>query len=320
MPSELSLPLRDITGHQRGVITRRQALSAGLTKDLIESRLELARWQRLHTGVYATFSGPADRQATLWAAVLRAGQGAALSHQTAAELDRLIDKPSTMIHVTFPASRKVKPIRGVVLHARRGAEQATHPSHLPPRLRIEETVFDLADKSDDAWDAIGWITSALGRRLTTQDRLRETLSQRSRLRWRTDLAAVLSPDLAGIHSVLEYRYHRNVEAPHGLPKSIRQARACPDGVSQSCDVLYDQYAVAVELDGRVAHPGDTRWLDIQRDNAAATSGIITLRYGYRELTIRPCWVAGQVAEVLILRGWQGSPRPCSASCLLRSAS
>lgn len=316
MPYDASLAALDITNRQRGVITRRQALSVGLGAGLIESRLALGRWQRLHTGVYAAFSGPPDRQATLWAAVLRAGQGAALSHQTAAELDRLTDKPSTMIHVTIPSGRNVMPIRGVVLHAKQGAAQATHPSRLPPRLRIEETVFDLADKCDDAWDAVGWITSALGRRLTTQDRLRETLDQRSRLRWRGDLTAVLSPDLAGIHSLLEYRYFRNVESPHGLPKATRQARASQGGVSVYRDVLLDEFALVVELDGRVAHPGDTRWLDIQRDNIAAASGLITLRYGYRELTMRPCLVALQIAEVLVLRGWQGTARPCSASCPL----
>jgi len=195
-----------------------------------------------------------------------------------------------------------------------GAAEATHPSRLPPRLRIEETIFDLADRCDDAWDAVGWIASALGRRLTTQDRLRGTLDKRSRLRWRGDLTAVLSPDLAGIHSLLEYRYFRNVESPPGLPKATRQARASRGGASVYRDVLLDEFALVVELDGRVAHPGDTRWLDIQRDNIAAASGLITLRYGYRELTMRPCLVARQIAEVLILRGWQGSARPCSASC------
>jgi len=74
MPNDASLAALDVTDRQRGVITRRQALSAGLGAGLIESRLELGRWQRLHTGVYAAFSGPPDRQATLWAAVLRAGK------------------------------------------------------------------------------------------------------------------------------------------------------------------------------------------------------------------------------------------------------
>jgi very-short-patch-repair endonuclease len=313
LPSSLS----DLADSQRGVITRSQALSAGMSKDLIASRLDGGRWQRLHTGVYAVFSGPVDREAKLWAAVLRAGEGAALSHETAAELDRLTDRPSSTIHVTIPSSRRVMPIRGVVLHARLDAEVATHPSRLPPRLRIEETALDLADQCGDAWNAVGWISSALGRRLTTQDRLRETMSKRSRIRWRNDLAVLLSPDLAGVHSVLEFRYVRDVERRHGLPKGKRQVRVVQNATTAYRDVLYEEFALIVELDGRAAHPGDTRWQDIWRDNAAAADGASTLRYGYRELTARACLVASQVSEALTCRGWQGSARQCSVACAVR---
>lgn len=140
------------------------------------------------------------------------------------------------------------------------------------------------------------------------------MTQRSRLRWRSDLATVLSPDLAGLHSALEYRYFRDVEKPHSLPKGKRQARVSRNGLTEYRDVLYEEYAVAVELDGRVAHPGDARWIDIRRDNAAAADGVITLRYGYRELRTSPCLVAVELGEVLRTRGWQGSARPCSRSC------
>lgn len=265
MPYQLPPLLCELADRQRGVITRHQAQSAGLSPDMIVSRLDSERWQRLHPGVYGVFTGRPDRQAVLWAAVLRAGPGAALSYQTAAELDRLIDKPAPIIHVTIPASRRVAPIPGIVVHARLGSQRAIHPSRLPPRTRIEETVLDLADSSETVWDAIGWITTALGRRLTTQDRLRAALNQRSRLRWRKDVACVLSPDLAGIHSALEYRHLRSVEKPHGLPKASRQALVKRDNTVEYRDVLYEEYSVAVELDGRVAHPADTRWLDIQRD-------------------------------------------------------
>ncbi|MGH3400387.1 MAG: hypothetical protein ACRDPO_37470, partial [Streptosporangiaceae bacterium] len=73
------------------------------------------------------------------------------------------------------------------------------------------------------------------------------------------------------------------------------------------------YLVAVELDGRAAHPADRRWPDIHRDNAAASAGVITLRYGWLDVTRHPCRVAAQVAEVLRLRGYGGG-RACSADC------
>jgi predicted transcriptional regulator of viral defense system len=145
MTNELPSALRHLADRQRGVISRSQALSAGVSKGLIDSRLARGRWTRLHTGVYALFTGVPDREATLWAAVLRAGPGAALSHQTAAELDGLADRAISAIHVTVPAERRVTSTRGIIVHSRIGAELAAHPARLPPRTRIEETVLDLCD-------------------------------------------------------------------------------------------------------------------------------------------------------------------------------
>jgi len=314
MTNDLPSTLRDLADLQRGVISRRQALSAGMSPEAIKGRIERGKWQRFHKGVYGVFTGPADRQATLWAAVLRAGQGAVLSYQTAAELDRLVDKPSSLIHVTIPPSRRLTAVPGVVVHVKLDAERATHPARLPPRTRLEETVLDLADSSANVVDAVDWVTRALGRRLTTQDQLRQALNLRSRHRWRLDLGCILSPDLAGIHSALEYRYFRDVERPHALPTGKRQFRVVQGVRSAYRDVLYNEFALAVELDGRVAHPGDSRWFDVWRDNASAADGVVTLRYGYRDITATPCVVAAQVSEVLRSRGWSKSAQPCSPTC------
>ena len=86
---------------QCGIVDRRQALRLGFTVSRIQHRLTSGKWQRVHEGVYATFSGPLPREARLWAAVRRAGDGAMLSHQTAAEVQGLIDKPASAdIHLT----------------------------------------------------------------------------------------------------------------------------------------------------------------------------------------------------------------------------
>jgi hypothetical protein len=99
--------LRGITGDQAGVVTRQQALGAGMSHGAIVARIKFGRWQRVHVGVYATFTGPMTRDAQRWAAVLAAGPGAQLSHETAAEINRLTERPSPFIHVTIPANRRV---------------------------------------------------------------------------------------------------------------------------------------------------------------------------------------------------------------------
>ena len=78
---------------QAGVITRRQAIAGGLTEEQIRARLRSGRWQRTSAGIYSMFAGRPSRAAVLWAALLPAGPGVVLSHQTAAELLGPVDHP-----------------------------------------------------------------------------------------------------------------------------------------------------------------------------------------------------------------------------------
>src|ERR1700753_1185130 len=105
MVSKLPHTLRGPARRHAGVPPRSRAIRAGLSPDVIKFRVTSGRWQQLHLGVSATFSGIPGRGARLWAALLAAGPDAVLSYQTAAELHGLSDKPTSPIHVTIPAQR-----------------------------------------------------------------------------------------------------------------------------------------------------------------------------------------------------------------------
>jgi very-short-patch-repair endonuclease len=141
------------------------------------------------------------------------------------------------------------------------------------------------------------------------------MGARSRLRRRVGLDTVLGDVSEGAHSVLELAYLKT-ERTHRLPTARRQARLLRAGRAQYLDAFYEEYQVAVELDGGVAHPAETRWRDIRRDNAGAAEGILTLRYSYADVTERPCEVAAEVGRVLQSRGWPGLPHRCGQSCTL----
>jgi hypothetical protein len=192
-----------------------------------------------------------------------------------------------------------------------------HPARLPPQTRVEETVLDLVDRAGSLDDAVGWVTRALGRRLTTRDKLGAALAQRARLRWRRELTELLSSDLAGLMPVLERRYQREVERRHRLPSGARQVRARRGDRTEYRDVLYEVYGTCVELDGRLAHPGEERWRDIRRDNAVAAGGGVTLRYGWLDITAWPCQTAAEVDRALRSRGFPGA-RPCGPACPVAS--
>jgi very-short-patch-repair endonuclease len=314
MTANLPESCRELIDLQRGVLARWQAPAVELKPATIDSLLRSGRWQPLQRGVYATFSGKPSRDTELWAAVLRAGPHAVLSHQTAAELDGLTNRPSEVIHVTVPNGKHVAQIPGIRLHRSERLAEARHPSRTPPRTRVEETVLDLTQMAKNIDGAFGWLCQACGSRLTTPDLLLTALSKRSKVRWRAILLSALGDIDDGARSVLEIRYIRDVERPHGLPRARRQARITRATGRIYLDNLVNRYRTCIELDGQAAHPVGERWRDIARDNASAADGMITLRYGWPDVAQHPCQTAAQIAAVLRRRGWPGQPTPCDRSC------
>jgi len=303
-----------LLAQQRGVIATWQAQAVGISGGDMPDLVRAERWQRLHYGVYATFTGQPPCEATLWAAVLRTGPQSILSHQTAAELDGLVARRSGLIHVTVPELRHRQPIAGLAIHRSSRIIDIRRQWRLPPRTTPEETVLDLAQAATSFDDVVALLARACQRRLTTPFLLGDTMERRARLRWRAEIAQALGDVAAGVHSPLEYRYVRDVERAHGLPAADRQARASQHGHDIFRDALYRRYRLIVELDGRANHPDEQRWSDQRRDNAAAVEGVITLRYGWADVTERACETAREVGTALAARGWRGPLRRCGPDC------
>jgi hypothetical protein len=317
MEDERSLSWRSQLQAQSRVVSRQQARDAGWPEGTIDGRLRSGTWQWLGRGAYATFTGDLSREARLWAAVLWAGPGAVLSHETAAEIHGLTDKPGAQIHVTVPAKRRPgqrQKIRGVVIHRSRCLVPEWQPPWRLPRTSVEDTVLDLVAKARTFDDAYGWISKAVGRRLTSPQRLNDALARRPRIRWRTWIAAALTDAAEGVHSPLERNYVNGVERAHGLPTARRQAKRRHGSGTRYLDNLYEQQGLCVELDGQAAHPAEGRWRDTRRDNANRVQGTETLRYGWPDVTENRCRTAAEIGAVLRRRGWTGTLRPCGPGC------
>jgi hypothetical protein len=316
MGNEIPEALAVASHYQSGMVSRQQAVRAGLTRSGVTAKVAAGRWQRVHWGVYAMFTGPLNREAQLWAAVLYGGPGAMLSHETAGELHRLVDRSGATIHLTVPHDRIVRAAPGITIHRSRYARDLRFPLGELPRTLVPETILDLAEASKDLDDVCGWVCTAFSRNLISVEVMRCTLAARKRQRWRTEIEELSTAAAGGAHSVLEFRYDRDVERAHGLPPSRQQVRFKKrDGRTGFRDRVYEEYAVIVELDGKQAHPDEQRWQDKRRDNDAAAGGEQSLRYGWREVRWESCDTAGQVAQVLRRRGWTGSPRACSPGCV-----
>jgi hypothetical protein len=310
---------RDVLFGQAHAIARHQSAAAGIAARAMRTAVGNGRWQRVQRGVYAAFSGEPGPETVLWAALLRAGPDAVLSHQTAAERHGLIDEPSPVIVITVPASKRPAraKIPGLVVHRSNAIARTRHPAMLPPCTRVEDTVLDLIEASPSFEDAYAWISRAIGRRRTTAGRIRLAMAARKKMRWRRETALALADGEAGALSVLEYRYIYRVERPHGLPTARRQARIAQGTGNRYLDNLYEDFGLCVELDGTAAHPADEQWRDKRRDNSNATRGIVTLRFGQLDLGDRRCETARAVAAVLQGRGWAAAPVACAPSCPAR---
>jgi very-short-patch-repair endonuclease len=163
-------------------------------------------------------------------------------------------------------------------------------------------------------EAFSWLARACSRRLTTPALLHIAMTARPKLRWRTELTGALADVRSGAHSALEWRYLRDVELRHGLPRAVRQPMSQAGNRTRYLDNKYPEFGLVVELDGRAAHPVEKRWQDIHRDNVNAAAGMVTLRYSWADVTTDPCRVANEVAAVLRRQGWTGHLRPCGPAC------
>jgi very-short-patch-repair endonuclease len=101
---------------QHGVITHRQLLSVGLGRSAISQRTRRGRLHRLHQGVYAVGHACVGLEGRWMAAVLACGDGAVLSHGSAAVHWGLLRPFDGLVDVSVPthSGRRRRP--GIRLH------------------------------------------------------------------------------------------------------------------------------------------------------------------------------------------------------------
>ena len=122
---------------QGGCVARRQLMALGCTARVVHRMLERGYLRALHRGVYAVGHLPRTHLAAWWAAVLACGEGAAVSHGTAAAGLALL-RPSRRLHVTTPAKRSR---RGIATH--RADVERVYVAGLPCTT-VARTLVDLA--------------------------------------------------------------------------------------------------------------------------------------------------------------------------------
>jgi len=104
-PPPVDALIAQLAGRQHGVLTLRQLQAAGLGWSSITRRLNHGRLHRIHRGVYAVGHRRLSREGQWLAAVLASGDGAVLSHLTAAVLWNTWRRKLTTVDVLAPRAR-----------------------------------------------------------------------------------------------------------------------------------------------------------------------------------------------------------------------
>ncbi len=284
---------------QCGVLSRDQLLRLGVSDRVIHRLLRGGWLNVLERGIYLR-GGSLSWLGRAWAGVLLGGDDAVLGGASAAFLHGLEKTEPSTIEVFTPRQRG--PLTGYVFS--RAVRQGVGE---PPRTTYEATVLDLcADRDEDELAAL--LADAVSGRRTKPKSLLAEIERRTRVPNRALLCQMLGQVAGGTHSALERRYLVDVETPHGLPTATRQAG--PHAAHRG-DAWYQQFGVMVELDSKLHHSGGAAFRDLNRDNDHALMGIITLRFGWADVTgIAVCHTAQVVADALTARGWAGPLSPC----------
>jgi very-short-patch-repair endonuclease len=285
-----------IAERQHGVVARDQLLSAGVRAHVIDHGLKLGRLHALHQGVYAVGHRRLTREGRWLAAVLAGGEGAVLSHRSAAALWGF--GAAVHLDVTAPDTHRVRP--GIQIHSSRLPPDEVTVERAIPLTTVPRTILDLAAvvQADQVERAIN---EAEFRRLTDPLSLADLVARYPGRRGIRTIKAILYRlrDGATItRSELESRFLAFLRTT-GLPLPSLNTWLRLGARSIECDCVWRVQRLVVELDGHAAHHTTAAFeRDRARDRALNARGWRTVRVTWRQLHQEPEALAVDLRKLL----------------------
>jgi hypothetical protein len=135
--------LAELAARQHGVVNRAQLLAIGFDREAIGRRLRAGRLHRLYRGVYAVGHPIVPREGRYLAAVMACGDGAVLSHRSAAALWGIRPSAAARFDVTVSRTSGVRSSARIVIHRPR-RPYATTTRDAIPVTTPGQTLADLA--------------------------------------------------------------------------------------------------------------------------------------------------------------------------------
>jgi very-short-patch-repair endonuclease len=279
---------------QKGAITRRQLRDAGLRSGAIDWRAGNGQLHRQFRGVYLVGHealAPLAREA---AALLACGDGAMLSHESAALAWGIVEDYAGDVHVTV-VGRKRRSRPGLRIH-RTSSAPPTRPRHGLLVTSPAQTLLDLAASgSPHLEDAF---TEAHGARLVRATEIQRTLERVGPRSGTRALRALVVANESGFTRSKAERKLRALLRAARLPEPETNATV----LGLMVDCLWAEQRLVVEFDS-VGFHGHRRAFetDRRRDAILVAHGYRVMRITWSQLTEQPYMVLANVASALATR-------------------
>lgn len=287
-----------LAGRQHGIVTRKQAREAGLSRQGIRRRVESGWLVPQHAGVYAVGHTALTSDSLLVAAVYACGPEALASHRAAGRLWGIL-RGTQPIEVTAPRGRK--PRDGVVLHRSRCIHDEDRALiHAIPATSLARTLVDLADVLPEKPLADAVHEAEVLRKFDRR-KVERVLTRVPGRKGRHKLHRVLAA-YRDVQPLTRSRAERLVLAmcaAHGLPTP--RTNTWVEG--HEVDFHWPQANLVLEADGAAVHRTTRAFHeDRARDRALAARGLHVVRATWPDLTEGQEALARELHQILAVRG------------------
>ena len=291
----------EIATRQALVLSRKQLGDAGWPRFQIDHEVEIGRWQSPAPSVVVLHTGGLAGDQPLWVGVLHAGEGAVLTHLTAARRAGLRWTGGGPIDVLTPRGDAVLPLPGYFFHqTRRSYDRWVKPAAGPPRLPIEHAALLAAERDRNIRGGIGLLAACVQQQLTTSERFGQAIPQIRKLRHGTTFRLVLQDIAGGAQSFAELDVGRLCDE-HGFVRPTRQVvRLDKQGKRRYLDcvwVLSDGRVIVLEVDGSFHAEVIAWWTDMKRERAVVVQGDTVLRCSSIELRLEPVDIMSDLRQI-----------------------
>ena len=282
-----------IAERQYGVVTRAQLAAAGLGRGSIDHRIAAGRLYRIHRRVYLVGHPVPPRFAREMAAVLACGDGAVLSHHSAASMWLLPTSEKAEVDVTV-AERDPGDHPGIRVHrARRLDPLDVRRCQRVPVTTPARTLLDLAEVVAPR-DLERALNEARIRRLIQPRQILDVLERSPGRGGARALRNLLDEGPAFTRSEAEARLLALLRAAD-LPPTAVNARIGKYEV----DFLWRPQRLVVEVDGYAYHATRAAFeRDRRRDAALQAAGYRVIRVTWRRIVDEPEAVIAHIAQAL----------------------